>query len=274
MKDTMGGKQLVFVGAGNMAEALVKGIVKAGTCRTEQVTVTDPLEERRRHFESTYGVKATADNAGAAAGADVLVLAVKPQVMGEALEQIRETLPGDALVVSIAAGITAGRIEEGLSPGCRVVRVMPNTPSLVGMGAAGIAGGREATDDDLALAETLLGAVGAVVRVDEKDLDAVTALSGSGPAYVFYLMEAMLTAAESLGQDAERAKSLVYATVEGAARLVQETGLPPDELRRRVTSKGGTTEAALGVMNERGVGEAITAAVERAAARSRELSAM
>ena len=142
------------------------------------------------------------------------------------------------------------------------------------MGAAGVAAGASATEDDLALTEMLMGAVGIVVRVDESDLDAVTALSGSGPAYVFYLMEAMLAAAQAMGQDIERAKALVYATVAGAARLVQETGLPPDELRKRVTSKGGTTQAALEVMEELGVGRAITAAVERAAERSRELSAI
>jgi pyrroline-5-carboxylate reductase len=267
-------KQLVFIGAGNMAEALVKGIVAAGILPGASITVTDPLAERQEHFRSTYGTRATQDNAAAAASADVLVLAVKPQVMAEALTQIRATLPADALVVSIAAGITCARIEAGLADGCRVVRVMPNTPSLVGMGAAGIAPGSSATGDDLALTETLMRSVGIVVRVEEADLDAVTALSGSGPAYVFYLMESMLTAAVAMGQDVGRAKSLVYATVEGAARLVQETGLAPGELRKRVTSKGGTTQAALEVMNERGVGEAITAAVERAAARSRELSSL
>lgn len=274
MAEGLNGKKLTFIGAGNMAEALVKGIVNADLCPAGDITVTDPLEERQRHFETSYGTKATADNAAAASVADVLVLAVKPQVMAEALAQVRPHLRVDTLIISIAAGITCARIEGSLEEGCRVVRVMPNTPSLVGMGAAGIAPGRSATGDDLELTEMLMGAVGIVVRVDEPDLDAVTALSGSGPAYVFYLMEAMLAAAEALGQDAERAKSLVYATVEGAARLVRETGLSPDELRRRVTSKGGTTQAALEVMNDRGAGEAITAGVERAAARSRELSAM
>lgn len=268
----LGDRRIVFIGVGNMAEALVRGLLDSGTCRVGQLRVADIRPERLAYFADTYGVDGTASNADAASAADVIVLAVKPQVVGEALAGLRGALDPAALVISIAAGIAAARIEQGLGGTPRVIRVMPNTPSLVGAGAAAIAPGTHAGEEDLALAECLMAAVGIVERVAEADLDAVTALSGSGPAYVFYLVEALLAAASELALDPGVARRLAVATVAGAARLLGETGEDPAELRRRVTSKGGTTEAAIAVFDAREVRTAVVAALRAARDRSREFS--
>jgi pyrroline-5-carboxylate reductase len=270
MKD-LKSSRIVFLGAGNMAEALVKGLLKAGLAMPSQIAVTDVREERRRFFSETFAVQGLAGNREAVVTADIVVLAVKPQQMRDVLSAIRGSLQPSALVVSIAAGLRTAAIEAGLGGGC-VVRVMPNTPALVGAGVSALCGGAGCTAADLTLAEELLGAVGAVVRVREEDMDAVTAVSGSGPAYVFYLMEAMLAAASRLGLTDEVARQLVYGTVAGAARLVTETGSPPSELRERVTSKGGTTAAALDVMRQRELAEILIDAMAAAHRRSRELS--
>jgi len=197
---------------------------------------------------------------------------VKPQMMGEILEGFRGSLGKKSLVVSIAAGITTTWIETRLGDGIHVVRVMPNTPALVRAGAAALCGGRWATEEDLCAAETMMCAVGIAVRVQEKDMDAVTALSGSGPAYVFHLMEAMLEAARRAGLDDAVAKKLVYATVAGSAKLAEATGVDPAELRRRVTSKGGTTAAAFEVLERKIVYHAYLEAIAAAHRRARELS--
>jgi pyrroline-5-carboxylate reductase len=263
--------RIAFIGAGNMAEALVKGLVSAGV-PADRITVTDPLETRLDEFRRSFGVQGSSSNVSAVAGADVVVLAVKPQILQGVLEEIRGHVGESALIVSIAAGIRTERIEQTLGGSARVVRVMPNTPALVGEGISAISGGRRATAADLDLAGELLGAVGRVVRVDEKHMDAVTAVSGSGPAYVFYLMEAMLAAARKLELDAGVARRLVYQTVAGAAKLAAGSDVGPEALRERVTSKGGTTAAAIAVLEERGVRAALEAAVAAAHRRSRELS--
>lgn len=262
--------KLTFIGAGNMAEAIVAGIVKQQVVDASDICVADISEERLALFKKKYGVATSPDNAVAVAQADVVVLSVKPQVFPAVWPDIEKALKPDALVISIMAGIPTAKIANGKP--IRVVRVMPNTPSLVGEGAAGIAAGDFATEEDLKIAETLMGAVGATVFVKEKELDAVTALSGSGPAYVFYLIESMLAAAEQMGLKNEVSRELALATVIGAARLMQETGETADALRRKVTSKGGTTEAAINVLEERGVRESIVAALLAAQARSKELA--
>lgn len=265
---------LVFLGGGNMAEALISGLLACNRWARAQLVVTDIAAERRAVMAEKYGVVVLADNAAAVAQANVVVLAVKPQVLAEVLAGIRATLPPDALVLSIAAGVPTARIENTLGGAVRVVRAMPNTPALVGCGVAAICGGLRATPRDLDMAETLLSATGEVVRVEEKDMDAVTALSGSGPAYVFYLMEAMLEAARQLGLSSQVARKLVYATVKGSAELIIQHGVPPEELRRRVTSKGGTTAAAIEVKEKRQVKAAVIEAVLAAHRRAGELSRM
>ena len=264
--------RLVFIGAGNMAEALVNGVLKSGVVSADRITVTDVLQERLDYLAGTYGVHGSTDNRVAVAGAEIVVLAVKPQILQEVLAGLKPSLPGDALVVSIAAGIRAAAIESGLQQGQRVVRVMPNTPCLVGRGVSAIAPGSHAKGNDVATAHLLLEAVGVVVEVGEAELDAVTALSGSGPAYVFYFIEAMLAAGREFGLDDEKARLLVTGTFEGAARLVAESGEDPAELRRRVTSKGGTTERALGVFDESEVSGILHRAIRAAFERSKELA--
>ncbi len=264
--------RVAFIGAGNMAEALVRGLVGRGGYLPAALTVTDPRAERRDFFEREFGVGATENNGAAAAGAEVVVLAVKPQVMGEVLAGLAPHLAPGTLVVSIAAGIPCARIEAALGEGRPVVRVMPNTPALVGAGVSALCGGRWARESDLALAEGLLRPVGAVVRVAESLMDAVTALSGSGPAYVFYVMEALLEAAGRLDVAPEVARTLVYQTIAGAAELARQSPEAPEVLRARVTSKGGTTAAAIGVLEERGVRSAVVAAVEAAQRRAGELA--
>ena len=264
--------KIVFIGAGNMAEALVGGMVGKKLCPAAQITVTDVRPERLTHFERTYGVKGCVSNEEAVRGAGVVVLAVKPQVMGGVVAGFAAAIPADALIVSIAAGVTTEKIGAMFGGKNRVVRAMPNMPAMVGSGAAGISAGANATEQDLMTAEKILGAVGIVVRVRESDLDAVTALSGSGPGYLAYLVEAMLQAARQLGLEAGVARQLVLATLEGTTKALNETGLDPAELRERVTSKGGTTFAALEVLRQGGVGEKMVEAILAAQRRSRELS--
>jgi len=262
--------KLTFIGAGNMAEAIVAGIVKQQVVAAGDVCVTDISPERLEHFSGKYGVATSADNPSAVAAADVVVLSVKPQIFPSVWPDIEGALQSDALVVSIMAGIPSAKIAGGKS--IRVVRVMPNTPSLVGMGAAGIAAGEFATEADLQVAEQLLGAVGVAKIVKEEEIDAVTALSGSGPAYVFYLIENMLEAAEQMGLEKGVSRELALATVMGAAQLMLETGEEAVALRNKVTSKGGTTAAAINTMMERDVGDSIVAAMFAAQARSKELA--
>lgn len=263
---------IVFLGAGNMAEALVKGILKAGLYPAEAVFMTDVEAQRLAHFKTTYGIAGSPHNAEAVRGAAMVVLAVKPQILPGVVKEIASACSQSTLVVSIAAGIATGRLEALLGSGTRVVRVMPNMPAVVGAGAAALCGGKWATPQDLARVAKLFQAVGAVVPVDESLMDAVTALSGSGPAYVFYLVEAMLTAAISMGLDEATARHLTVATLSGAARMLAETGHAPQALRQRVTSKGGTTAAAVAVLQDKKVQEILVEAIRAAHRRARELS--
>ena len=265
-------KQIVFIGAGNMAEAIVSGLIDSGVCPPQRIRVTDVSATRLEHFPKTYGVQAIDNNALAVRDADVVVLAVKPQMMDPVLDALRPPLPDSALVISIAAGLRCATLEAGLKKGTRLVRVMPNTPALVKRGIAGVSAGTHATPADVKLGLALLELVGEAVEVTEDQLDAITAVSGSGPAYVFYLMEAMIAAGESLGLDPELARRLVLATTEGSARLIRETGQSADELRRRVTSKGGTTAAAIATFDEAEVGLNLAEGVRAAHRRSIELS--
>lgn len=265
-------KTVAFIGAGNMGEALVRGLLSTKAVSPSRIIMTDVRAERREFFAKTFGVRALNDNAEAVKAADIVLLAVKPQQMGEVLAGCKPAMSASKLVVSIAAGVTTGRIERALGGKTRVVRVMPNTPAIVGAGAAALAKGVHATDDDLATAESILGAVGISVRVEEKFIDAVTALSGSGPAYVFYVTEAMIKAGVAAGLEEALAKKLAIQTVYGAGKLLVESGEEPESLRRKVTSPGGTSEAALQVMSERKLEEIFAESIKAAEKRSRELS--
>lgn len=263
--------KVVFVGAGNMAEAIVSGMVAAGFCAPEKIVMTDVRADRLEDLSKEYGVSVSNSNR-AVRNAEIVILSVKPQVMNKILGEIAPDLRPETLVVSIAAGIPAVKIETALGGKRRVVRVMSNTPALVGQGASAIAAGANADEADLEVTETILGCVGLTVRVKESELDAVTALSGSGPAYVFYLLEGMLAAAGKMGLDKRTARKLALKTVEGAARLMDDSGETAEALRAKVTSKGGTTEAAIRLLDEAGVQDAIVQALLAAQKRSVELS--
>ncbi len=265
--------KIAFIGAGNMAEAIVSGIIKKGVFAASNVTVTDILQARLDYFKSTYGTDATTDNKSAVSQADVVVMAVKPQMLNDAVSSFAGEACEGKLFVSIMAGISSDRLESALNANVRVVRVMPNTPALVGCGAAGFAAGKTATADDLKLTSEMMNAVGVAVEVKENQLDAVTALSGSGPAYVFYLIESMLDAAEKMGLEPETARKLALATIEGSARLMDQSGEPADLLRAKVTSKGGTTFAATETFDAKGVKAGLIDGLIAARDRSIELSA-
>jgi len=234
-------KTVAFIGAGNMGEALIRGLLGAKMVPPSRIIAADVRAERREFFMSSFGVQAVDDNVEAVKAADIVLLAVKPQQMSELLAGLKPVMSGAKLMISIAAGVTTARIEQELGGQARVVRVMPNTPALVGAGAAALAKGAYATNNDLVSAESILGAVGIVVRVEEKLMDAVTALSGSGPAYIFYVTEALIRAGVAAGLDEALAKKLAIQTVFGAAKLLVESGEEPESLRRKVTSPGGTT---------------------------------
>jgi len=260
-----------FVGAGNMATALARGLLSAGKIDADAIVASDVDADRRKAFSRATSASAVAKNAAVAQQADVLVLAVKPQQMKTVLSEIGTAVEERHLVISIAAGVTTAFIEKYLRNGIRLIRAMPNTPVLVGAGAVGICKGRWATDGDLDTARRIFESSAVVVSVDEKDLDAVTAVSGSGPAYFFYFTEALIEAGIDLGLAEEHARALAIQTAMGAGRMLAESGERPQELRRCVTSPGGTTEAAIAAMTDTQVRESIIAAVKAAARRSREL---
>lgn len=261
-----------FLGAGAMGEALAAGVIHAGTA-PERVRVADPLAERAKQLEQRLGVHAGTDNREVVADSDVVVLAVKPGLVAEVLAGVREEpRAGEVLWISIAAGVPLARLEAGLPSGARIIRAMPNTPALVGAGATGFVANAACRPEDRSLAQTLFEAVGMAWETsDEALLDAVTGLSGSGPAYVFALLEALADAGTSMGLPPEAAGALATQTVYGAAKLALETGRSPADLRRQVSSPGGTTLAGLEALERGGMRAAVAAAVAAATARSKEL---
>lgn len=260
------------LGGGVMGEALVSALLTAGWT-ADDVDVTERSAARAMELSGRYGVRAADPNRKAVKGADLVLVAVKPQVVPEVLAEIAPALRPGTLVVSVAAGVPVAVYEAALPEGTPVVRVMPNTPALVGKGASGIAPGSHATDEHLALVEEALAATGLVVRVAEKDLDAVTAISGSGPAYAFYLIDAMAEAGVLLGLTRDLATRLAVATVEGSAALAAQTGDHPVVLRERVSSPGGTTVAGVAALDAHGVRAGVVAAARAAYDRSRALGA-
>ncbi len=265
------GKKIAFLGTGNMAEAMVKGLLRAGTAAKEEILCTEPRPERREEIASRYGVLVTGDNRAATEQADVVVLSVKPQVMDALLEEIAPAIDHRKLVISIAAGISIAKIARKLGTGVRIVRTMPNTAVLVGEGASALARGAHATDEDLAQARALFRAVGSAHVVEEPLLDAVTGLSGSGPAFIFMAIEALADGGVKVGLARPIAMALAAQTVLGAAKLVLETGEHPGRLKDQVTSPGGTAIAGVHALEEGGLRAALIGAVEAATRRSREL---
>jgi pyrroline-5-carboxylate reductase len=261
---------LGFLGFGNMGQAIARGLVKADLIAPANIALFDVDADKARSFaDAGFTIADSAD--ALVRQSDAVLLAPKPQDMAAALESMRAGWQKEVLVISIAAGISTEFIQKRLGPDARVARVMPNTPALVAAGAAGIAYGAGVTDADRSLVRAIFDAVGIAEEVEEAQLDAVTALSGSGPAYYFYLVECFVAGAVKLGLDEDQAGRLAAQTLLGAGKLLTESGEPPSILRERVTSKGGTTAAALDVLRQRGWPETAAAALEAAAARSREL---
>jgi pyrroline-5-carboxylate reductase len=259
-----------ILGGGVMGETLISGLLRAGWS-ADEVVVSERRPERAAELAQRFGIK-TLSNAEAAGSADTVVLVVKPQDMDGLLGEVREAIRPGALVVSIAAGITTGFVEQRLPPGIAVVRVMPNTPALVDQGMAAISPGTHCDDAHLARARALLEATGKVVQVPEYQQDAITAISGSGPAYIFYVVEAMIEAGVLLGLPRATSTELVVQTLYGAATMLKETGQHPTVLREQVSSPAGTTVAALRQLEDHKVRAAFLTAMEAARDRSRELS--
>jgi pyrroline-5-carboxylate reductase len=261
-----------FIGAGRMATALARGFVRSSIVAPEAIAAGDPSQAARTAFtREVPGATIGDDNAAVAAGAGVVLLAVKPQQMTDALAEIHDALKPDALVVSIAAGVTLDRLAAGLPTDQRIVRVMPNTPCLIGRGASAYSLSAHATAEDGELVAQLLASVGAAFEVPESLLDAVTGLSGSGPAFVYSMIEALIEGGTTAGLPPTLAAELAARTVAGAAHMVLQSEDSPAALRDRVTSPGGTTQAGLNVLAERGFHEAVVDAVAAATQRSAEL---
>ncbi|MBI4900621.1 MAG: pyrroline-5-carboxylate reductase [Actinobacteria bacterium] len=261
-----------LLGVGMMGENLLAGLLASGFA-PQDVVGTDLRPQRQREIADTYGVRVVGDNVEAVSGADTVVVVVKPYDVAAVLDGISGALSPDALVVSLAAGVELAVLEAHLPAGQPVVRVMPNTPASVGEGMSAIAAGSSASEDHLARVADLLGAVGRVVTVPERHLDAVTAVSGSGPAYVMYVAEAMIDAGVLLGLPRDIATTLTAQTLYGSAKLLRDSGTHPAVLRENVTSPGGTTAAALRTLDDRGVKAAFVAALEACRDRSQQLAA-
>ena len=263
-------KTIGFIGAGQMARALAAGFIKQGQVDAPRIIASDPVEPALQAFrQAVPGARVVGDNFEVAAAADVLFVATKPQQAATALAPLAGTV-ANKLVVSIAAGVTLATL-AGWLKGARLIRVMPNTPCLVGLSASAYALGPTATEDDARIVESLLTSVGIALRVDEKLLDAVTGLSGSGPAFVYVIIEALSDAGVRMGLPRDVATTLAAQTVRGAAAMVLETGDHPAVLKDRVASPGGTTIAGLAALEAAGLRGALVAAVEAATKRSVEL---
>lgn len=263
---------LAIIGGGQMGEALIKGILASGTLRPDQIVVSEPDSERRSHHRQTHRVDAWDDNKEAANWGDVVLLAVKPQHMDDVLYEIGPRTRSDQIVVSIAAGVTTARIESAIPVPTPVVRVMPNSPALLGKAISVVSGGAYADDRSLRIVRRLLSSVGKVLVMDESLQNGVTALSGSGPAYFYYLVEALIDAGVGLGLHPEAARELTLETMSGAAAMLTQTRMSPEELRAMVTSPGGTTEAGMKVFERRKFKGLIQKVLEAAAKRAGQLS--
>jgi pyrroline-5-carboxylate reductase len=264
-------KTVGFLGAGNMGEAMIKGLTQVGLVPAASIAATDARPDRLDQIARQYGIRASADNRALVGESDVIILAVKPQIMATVLREIAPAVDGKKLIISVAAGVATRALREHLGKPARLIRVMPNTPALVLEGVTAIARADNLEAGDLDIARELFGAVGRVVVLDEDHLDAVTGLSGSGPGYIAIVIEALADGGVNMGLDRATAMTLAAQTVLGSAKLILETGIHPGQLKDMVASPGGTTIAGIAALEEGGVRRTFISAVERATLRSREL---
>jgi pyrroline-5-carboxylate reductase len=265
-------ERLAIIGAGNMAEAIARGLIRGKVFASDEMVAADVSAQRREVFERELSIRAVETPAQAASGAGAVLLSVKPQNMPQVLKELQPVIGDDALVISIAAGISIRSIEAGLAPrNCRVIRTMPNTPMLVGEGMVAMAPGTRASGEDLERARQIFAPAATVIEVGEDKLDAVTALSGSGPAYFFFLVEHMIRAGVEMGLTPQEAHTLATRTALGSARMLVGSTDSPQELRRKVTSPKGTTHEAITHMEQAGMDRIIVDALKAAQRRSREL---
>lgn len=264
-------KNIGIIGCGNMGKALIKGLISSRIISTSRLMAFDKVVTNNTYIKRNFGIKIGRSSVDLVKHSDVIIIAVKPANLKEALLQIRDA-SRDKLIISIAAGITTKHIESVLGSKTGIIRVMPNTPALVGEGMSAISKGSFAKESDLKVAKSIFSSVGRTIVIDEKLQDAVTAISGSGPAYFFYFKESMIEAAVKLGLERDLATALVMQTVKGSLQLLIETGKPAKTLREAVTSKRGTTEAALKVFFNKGFKEIIHLAAKQAHQRAKELS--
>ena len=266
----MTNRTIAFLGGGNMAEAMIRGLLRGGHFSPEQITASGPREERRAELRDRFGIRTTNDNREAAT-ADIVVLSIKPQILSRVLAEVGSAIREDALVISIAAGVPISAIQARLVGGVRVVRAMPNTPALVDAAATAIAGGERASQADMDDARQIFDSIGITVVLDESLLDAVTGLSGSGPAYVFLIIEALSDAGVKVGLSRRTSQLLAAQTLLGSAKLLLETNEHPGKLKDMVTSPGGTAITGLHTLENGGVRTTLMNAVEAATKRSKEL---
>ena len=269
----MSNYKIAFIGGGNMARSLIGGMIATGISN-QNISVSEPRADLRKTLNEDFGVNASEENAPVAKGADVVVLAVKPQILQEVVTPLSSLVAkARPLLISVAAGVTSSSIERWVGGDPALIRVMPNTPALIGAGISALYANSNVSDDQRALAEKIMAAVGKTIWIKEETLmDAVTAVSGSGPAYFFYVMQAIHDAAVREGLDAQTARLLSLETALGAARLAVESTEDPGSLQTQVTSPGGTTEAAIRVLNDSGVRDTLQRAVSAARARGGELA--
>jgi pyrroline-5-carboxylate reductase len=267
----MENRKIGLIGGGNMASALIRGLLASNTLRPEQIRVSDVRGDQLAELEKSFGIQTHGDNSALLAWANVVVLSVKPQVISQVLEQVSSMLESNTLVISIAAGVPLAALEARLPAGARVLRAMPNTAAIALAGATGIAPGSHAAPEDVRFAKTLFDAVGRSVVLDESALDAVTGLSGSGPAYVMLIIDALADGGVKVGLNRETALMLAAQTVFGSAKLLLETGEHPGRLKDMVTSPGGTTIAGLHALEAGGLRHTLMNAVEVATRRATEL---
>jgi len=260
-----------FIGGGNMGEALIRGLIAASLLSPDKISVYDAIEARTEYLEKEYGIKGRRDIGEIAEACSIIVLAVKPQVIVQVLHTLRSHLSRKPLVISIAAGISLSTLEGNLPEGTPVIRVMPNATALVQKGASALARGKVVSDGQLQMGMLLFNAVGKAVQVDEKLMNAVTGLSGSMPAYVLLVIEALIDAGVYVGLSRETARELVVQTVSGTSKMLESTGKHPAELKDMITSPGGTTIHGLQVLESRSLRSALMECVEAATRRSAEL---